>query len=400
MDTSGDDIRQAAAVYKEKWAVREGGVAASTQFSLLATNNDQRHLKRGREGSAVTSLASKKMGDHSNETLQLHMRRDAEVFCNQLLDRQSLNLNEHSIPLILNHIDFFVSQSRGNESTEVVNFCPDASFNGHSDGVWDKLGLVVGNFQALKRIRIYAPNYAGDDDEVVTPISDWEIPASILKYVRQRISLQIDNDLSWDAEESRLFARVIHGHPSIYSFEGGGRLSFESMDTLCSALATLPALESIQLSNRILQEGPGDISTLANSESLTELLRVPTLRSVNFCGFSFTPALFQATANALMEGTAMTNLVFFACSFAAEVSTGMMVKAFGRNTSVTCIDVMSPRDGTLCNALATALPSNSTLRRLGLDLGRLTRQLLAIPFSFGTECRAQDPYCTGVVLDG
>jgi hypothetical protein len=132
-------------------------------------------------------------------------------------------------------------------------------------------------------------------------------------------------------------------------------LSYESMDIMYSALATLPALESTKLSNRGLQEWPADISTIANSESLTELLRVPNLRSVHFYAFSFTPALFQATANALMEGTAITNLVFRTCSVAAEASTAMMIKGLSRNTSVTCIDIVSPRDGTLCNALAAAL---------------------------------------------
>jgi hypothetical protein len=84
----------------------------------------------------------------------------------------------------------------------------------------------------------------------------------------------------------------------------------ESMDALYSALATLPALESIKLSNRGLHRRPEDESAIANHESLTELLRVPSLRSVWFDYLSFTPALCQATANALMKGTAVTKLDF------------------------------------------------------------------------------------------
>jgi hypothetical protein len=340
---------------------RESRVATQS-FRFLATNNDQRHLKR-REGTVVTSLASEKMGDHSAETL-ICPYADEALACNRLFGGQDLYVDENSIPLISKHIDCFVSQSRGNESISTLVLYPHASFNGHDDDLWEKVGQAVCSLQALKRLRIN-PSTPNSDDRVGTPILDWEILASILKYMRRRIIVEFDDGILGDAEESRLFARVIHRHPSICSFEGGGRLSYESMDILYSALATLPALKSIQLYNPRAE----DISTLANSESLTELLRVPTLRYVNFYGFSFTPALFQATANALMEGTAITNLEFTACSFAAEISAAMMTKGLSRNTSVTCIAIMSPRDGILCNALAAALPSNSTLTRLSLGLG-------------------------------
>jgi hypothetical protein len=93
--------------------------------------------------------------------------------------------------------------------------------------------------------------------------------------------------------------------------EGGFKFSDESKDILYSALATLPALESIKIFKRELRARTGDVAILANTESPTELLRVPALRSVNFYRFSVTPALFRATANAaLLEGTAITNLEF------------------------------------------------------------------------------------------
>jgi hypothetical protein len=84
----------------------------------------------------------------------------------------------------------------------------------------------------------------------------------------------------------------------------------ESMDALYSALATLPALESLIFCNTGRHARPEDESAIANHESLTELLRVPSLRSVWFDYFSFTPALCQATAHALMKGTAVTKLDF------------------------------------------------------------------------------------------
>jgi hypothetical protein len=84
------------------------------------------------------------------------------------------------------------------------------------------------------------------------------------------------------------------------------------MDSLYSALATLPALEAVKLSAILENE-----ITLANPESLTDLLRVPSLRSVSFYEFYFTSALCQATANALLEGTVISDLEFTDCSFFA-----------------------------------------------------------------------------------
>jgi hypothetical protein len=166
--------------------------------------------------------------------------------------------------------------------------------------------------------------------------------------------------LAWDAEEPRLFARAIHGHPTISSFDVGSFFPYESLDALYSALATLPALKWIGLSNLGEQITPEDESALAHPESLTELLRVPSLRTVRFYKFYFTSALCQAAANALMEDAVITNLRFRSCSFSAEGSATILASALSRNTSVSLLQVVSPSDDVLGNALAAALPSNTT----------------------------------------
>jgi hypothetical protein len=237
------------------------------------------------------------------------------------------------------------------------------SGNVQDDEVWDKVGQAIGNLQALESLHI-VPNHG----EVLPP-SDWEILARILSHVRQKIEVNISDVLAWNVEESRLFARAIHGHPTITSFADGLGFPYESLDALYSALATMPALESISLSGFDLETMPEDESALAHPESLTELLRVPSLRSVCFSEFDITSALCQATANALMEGTAITSLEFALCSFFAEGSASALIMANGlsRNTSVTRIKVMSTLDQALYDALAMALPLNSTLRRLDLN---------------------------------
>jgi hypothetical protein len=200
--------------------------------------------------------------------------------------------------------------------------------------------------------------------------------------------VNISDVLAWDAEKTRLFAQAIRGHPAITGFEedsiargipdhptitGFGEdndvFPYESLDAVYSALATLPTLKLVKLRSSGRHVQPEDESALAHPESLTELLRVPSLRYVCFDTYDFTSALCQAAASPLTQGTAVTKLEFRNCCFPpAEESTPIMTKALTINTSVARMNVVSPVDGVpvLYGALAAALPSNSTLRHLEL----------------------------------
>jgi hypothetical protein len=324
------------------------------------------------------------MGDCSETFLEFRSKRryydlNARTRCNELLSGEYLNLDEDSISWILNNIDCFVRQSQGNETVQQVYWWPHASFNGQDDdgACWDKVGEAIGNLQALEMLSIATFDFPNeddysddddDDDEVVHPgpIPDWEMLGRILRHVGQNVTLVIDDERLRSVEEVQPFARAISGHSSITSLQDNGRFPYESLDTLFFALATLPALESVTL--RAPEVTQADESTLAHPESLTELLRVPTLQSVHFYRFSFTRLLCQATANALIEGTAVTEFQFIECSFsAAEESAAILATGLSRNTSVTSISVRCSNARALCNALAMALPSNSTLRHLGLN---------------------------------
>jgi hypothetical protein len=68
-----------------------------------------------------------------------------------LLGQQRLVLDEASLPWILNHIDCFVSRSRGNKIIKEVFLYP-YSVNGMDYEVWDKVGLAVGNLHGIKTL--------------------------------------------------------------------------------------------------------------------------------------------------------------------------------------------------------------------------------------------------------
>jgi hypothetical protein len=245
-------------------------------------------------------------------SIQSHEKNEVH-YCEGLLGTYGLHLDDdHSRSWIWNHIDCFISQSRGNKIVQQVYL--NASLNGHDD-VWDKVGQAVGNLQALNALQICSHDYDDDsddeddeDEDEDSPIIDWEIVARILRHVRQSVTIGIENERLRTIEEVQPFARAICGHPTITGFDDSGMFPYESLETLISTLTTLPALESVTFGAPEVRQSYE--STLTNPESLTELLRVPTLRSVRFNNFSFTPALFRATANALIEGTAVTKLEF------------------------------------------------------------------------------------------
>jgi hypothetical protein len=94
------------------------------------------------------------MGDHTtSETLrQLQIRQDDEAYArDRFFVGHHFGLYDDSIPWILNHIDCFVSQSRGNESVKVVYLWPHA-FHGHDEDGWNKVGQAVGNLLSLETI--------------------------------------------------------------------------------------------------------------------------------------------------------------------------------------------------------------------------------------------------------
>jgi hypothetical protein len=217
--------------------------------------------------------------------------------------------------------------------------------NGEDYDIWNKVGQAIQNLQSLKRLFISSHDlhdendYFDENEDEDVPIPDWEIVARVLRHVRQSVTVYIEDERQLRTmEEVQPFARAIRGHPSVIGLHDEGRFPYESLDILFSTLTTLPALESVSFGAPKVRQV--DESTLAYPESLTELLRVPTLRSVRFKNFSFTPALFKATANALMDGTAITNLKFETSSFPAGECAAIIATGLSRITSVISISVM------------------------------------------------------------
>jgi hypothetical protein len=176
------------------------------------------------------------MDDHSTEMLELQKRQGDDAYARGLLGKPTLLLGKN-LYWILNHIDCFVSQSRGNESIKEVYWYPYFSFDRQSDEFWGKVGQAVGNFQELKTIAISTFNFRGggseteeeDEDPLTSNANwkvnaDWKVLARILSHVRQKVRMDIGNTGVWGVNDSRLFARAIRGHHTITSFDSGYNL--------------------------------------------------------------------------------------------------------------------------------------------------------------------------------
>jgi hypothetical protein len=239
---------------------------------------------------------------------------------------------------------------------------------------WDnKVGEIVGNLMELKSIIINFLPYTDDNDDDnngdEARMPDWETLSRSLRCLRRKISLffsEEDNDT--EVEEIQGLARAIHGNPMIseFSTQGGG-FTFANLGPWCSALATLPSLESVVFG---LQEPETeDQRALLNLEPFKELLQMPALRFVTFMGcFYFTNELCHATANALEEGSSITDITFHnQCTF-PDGGRAIIADGLKTNTSVTNVEFRGYCDEPFCDTWAAVLLCNSTLQNLALLL--------------------------------
>jgi hypothetical protein len=254
----------------------------------------------------------------------------------------------------VNLVDSFVALSQGNDTIKRVRLHLHDIDPGNYE-LWDKVGQGVGNLKSLSVLGIYFDSRA-----------DWEILARILPHIQSKIELQFDGGSIVRTEDNmRAFARAIQGHPAIVAITAG--FFFNDAATLWAALATLPNLESAVLDHQQLFSE--EVPTFRSPESVTEFLRAPSLRSVEFGCTCFTSSLCQATAMALRQGSSITSLILCSCSF-PEGGSEEIASAFEENTTLTNFE-MSPVplniDQAFYDTMAASLLFNATLQYLAIS---------------------------------
>jgi hypothetical protein len=138
-----------------------------------------------------------------------------------LHDATTLDLDDDTLPWILDHVDNFVDRCRGNKGVEKVRLYP-YDFDGRDDDVWEKIGQVIGNLHALEKLYISNTTdrtFEEHDEETVAATSNWDRLACILGHVRQKVRVELDGRIQWSAGDAKAVIRVIRGHPTITSFD-------------------------------------------------------------------------------------------------------------------------------------------------------------------------------------
>jgi hypothetical protein len=294
------------------------------------------------------------------------MTTDKEKLREALCTDHLLLATSYDYAGIFTEMDSFVAQSQGNDTVACVHLSP--YYDGGDPGnyiLWDKVGQGVGNLKSLSVLVIHLHNRLGG------PRVDWEILARILLHIsiESKIQLRIIGAGPIEgAEEMLAFARAIQEHPAITRFDTStGGFSFENLATLCSALTTLPNLECAVV--RQQRPGRAEVPTFQSPESMTEFLRAPSLRIVEFRNFCFTSSLCLATAMALSQGSSITSLVLEECSF-PEGGSEKIASALKENTTLTTFKISPSPDTSIhqafYDAVAASLLSNSTLQELSI----------------------------------
>jgi hypothetical protein len=265
---------------------------------------------------------------------------------------------------IFDHVDAFVNLSRENKTVEEVTLYLATDPDDDRYAIWDKIAEGIGNLQALLEIIIADKNSVNDVEDPHAP--DWEILACILRRLPLGVQLRILDDapLLWDAEALPAFARVIQGHAMITGFSAGDRFPFQSLDILCSAFLTLPALGYVSFAQLDDDQGPEEGQSL---ESMIKLLQSPSLREVEFESIVFTNTLSQAVAKALKGRSEITVLAFLNCSFPDGGSTAI-ASALETNTTLKCLNV--DNDACSWREALSFLRTNTALKTLYMDFDK------------------------------
>jgi hypothetical protein len=157
------------------------------------------------------------------------------------------------------------------------------------------------------------------EEDVMGPLY-WQAFANALCRVRQKIDLRLDGGSSWFENKVNRFTHAIQGIRTIWSFNSGHVIYWDDIHELLSALASLPSLEIVTIGHYPFQGDADD--AFESPESLTKLLKLPSLRSIEFSCFRFTADLCQALLAAFNEGSFVTDLWLTDC-FLGKTGTNM-----------------------------------------------------------------------------
>jgi hypothetical protein len=261
-----------------------------------------------------------------------------------------------------------VKLSQGNDTLqEVCLYLYADSYRDHK--MLRVLGEGVGNLKALQTLTILQVCALRDErrpdhaERVETNPFYWQAFASALGQVRNQIELRLTGEF-WMGIDYTNFGVAIQGVSTIQYFQSDrNAIPYELVNTLMFALASLPSLESVVL-------GSFDSAAMGEYSGLTNLLKSPSLRSIEFCEIYFTRELSHALSAAFEEGSFVTNLQFCGCYLGNDGDAILaLVQALQRASSVKFLYLNENTFHDLFyEGITTVLVVNTSLEDLNLDV--------------------------------
>jgi hypothetical protein len=301
-----------------------------------------------------------------------------EAICQALLET-TLEIGDlGDVNRIFENGRYFVKMSKGNDT--VQNLVLYLHFDYERD--YETLRVLGEGFGNLRALRVLTVRYLtvhgrhhertnddNDDPEVAGSLY-WQAFADALGRVHQHIELRLDGD-SWEFFQNfTALTAALQGASTIQTFHSGHTVPWFQLNRLIPALASLPSLENVTLGSL------GDDTPYRDVPELTNLLKSPSLRSVEFSRMFIASQQSQALHTAFEEGSLVTNLRFTNCftwseyhELEQQIGTllGALVPILQRNSLVKTLSVIgNDFDELFIPMITSALLVNTTLVDLTL----------------------------------
>jgi hypothetical protein len=233
----------------------------------------------------------------------------------------------------------FVELSQGNDTVREVVLYLHRDYHRRYKTL-RVLGKGFCNLEALQVLtiqQVYTGFIEEDDEEDVAISLYWQALTGSLGRLRHKIELRLER-CDWGEADFTHYAMAIQGLSTIRAFHSCGHTRFESADTLMSALASLPSLENVTLGSfggYYEEECPPHCAF----RELTNLLKAPSLRSIEFTSTNFTSDGSKALLAAFEEESFVTTLRLTDCDledslYSLRIQTiRSLVQALQRNCS-------------------------------------------------------------------
>jgi hypothetical protein len=238
----------------------------------------------------------------------------------------------------------FVKLSQGNDTVqEVVLYQYDDYHRDYK--TLRVLGKGFGNLEALQVLtirKVYYEDRNGTNDDDDKPdvaagaSSYWQALTGALDRLGHNIELRLDGD------GCKEIAAAIQGLSTIRAFHSGHDITWQTAYTLISALVSLPSLENVTLGSFFGEE----LGLSQNLTNLTNLLKSPSLRSIEFITSHITELVSYALSAAFKEGSCVTDLRFTNCyhredsDYALIETIRTLVHALQRDVSVKTLSLV------------------------------------------------------------